>query len=307
MDKIRLNIKLSDNEYVKHLSEYIRINGLNIISLTEENPDITLIDSQQNNDEFILKTHTKETHMYRYKCADRIIGSIIENVDISLGVKGKSNNRTIFVTSAHGGAGKTYISQALSIYLSRNGRKVLYVNLDGLCVKDSIFKCDEQNDISLINYYAKKGNENINAYIERYKNYDAAKNVFFLKSIYPSYDVCFDMNSAKVFIDSLNSNDLYNYTIIDCPLYPFSQYALIMKNSYKTLLIKNRGSEREEEAAVFLKKNDIKIMLICNMIRYTEGIYVPKAEEDISHNPKTFYESIEQIVYELEKSDDAGL
>ena len=119
MDKIRLNIKLSDNEYVKHLSEYIRINGLNIISLTEENPDITLIDSQQNKDEFILKTHTKETHMYRYKSADRIIGSIIENVDISLGVKGKSNNRTIFVTSAHGGAGKTYFSGSIYIFIKK--------------------------------------------------------------------------------------------------------------------------------------------------------------------------------------------
>ncbi|HRR36645.1 MAG TPA: hypothetical protein P5535_06250 [Clostridia bacterium] len=53
-----------------------------------------------------------------------------------------------------------------------------------------------------------------------------------------------------------------------------------------------------------MQKNDIRVMQLCNMIRYTEGIYIPKAEEDITHNPYDFYEAIEQVVYELEKNDE---
>jgi len=303
MNKIKLYVKSSDNEYAGRLKEYIKINGLNMFILTEDNADVVLEDSGAEN-ELLLKTSSKEWHTGKYQSADKIISAIMENIDISAGINVKSENRTIFVTSAHGGAGKTFISQALSIYLSRNGRKVLYINLDGLCVKDSVFRCEQQNDISLIAYYASKGNENINTCIERYKNHDVTKNVYFLNSIYPSYDVTFDMSSAKVFINSLNANSIYNYTIIDCPLYPISPYTFIMKNAYKTLFIKCRGSEREEEVAAFLQKNDIKVIQLCNMIRYTEGIYIPKAEQDIAHNPYDFYEAIEQVVYELEKNDE---
>lgn len=302
MNRIRLHIKLSDKEFERRLTEYIKLNGLNIFILTDVKPDATLTDHLQNPNELVLENIEKKMSFGKYQSADRIISSIIENLDVSFNMNSKSNCKTVFATSAHGGAGKTFISQALSIYLARSGRKVMYVNLDGLCVNDSVFKCNEEKDISLVTYYAKKGVENINKYIEGYKNYDTAKNVYFLKSIYPSFDPSLDTESAEIFIRSLNTNELYDYIVLDCSLLPFSQYFQMMKNSYKTLFIKCRGSEREDEAVTFMQNGGIDILCLCNMIRYTEGIYIPKAEEEIIYNPTSFYDAIEQIVYELEKN-----
>ncbi|MFA5341769.1 MAG: AAA family ATPase [Clostridia bacterium] len=312
MKRIRLQIELSDKEFANRLSQYIKINGLNIFNIINDKPDAVLHDCMKdNNDEYImLNTNNKETSIYRYQSADRIMGSIMEcmdDIDVVLDMKLKSNNKTIFVTSAHGGAGKTYISSALAIYLARKGKKVLHINLDGLCVNDSLFECDDEKDISLIIYYANKNIGNINTYIERYKNFDAGKNVYFIKSIYPSFETLLSLSSAMTFIESLNSNSLYDYIICDCPLYPVEHYTFMMKNAFKTLFVKCRGSEREEEVTTFLKKNEIDILCLCNMIRYTEGIYIPKAEEDIKYNPSSFYESIEQIAYELEKGNGTGL
>jgi hypothetical protein len=89
MNKIKLYVKSSDNEYAGRLKEYIKINGLNMFILTEDNADVVLEDSGAEN-ELLLKTSSKEWHTGKYQSADKIISAIMENIDISAGINVKS-------------------------------------------------------------------------------------------------------------------------------------------------------------------------------------------------------------------------
>ena len=108
------------------------------------------------------------------------------------------------------------------------------------------------------------------------------------------------MDSAAYFIECLHSNELYDYTFIDCPLFANPAYLDMMKCADETVLVKSKGSNREEQVTTFLVENQVNVVLACNMVRYTEGIYIPKVQEDLAHNQVAFYQAIEQILHDSE-------
>lgn len=308
MKKIRLKIDIADSEYSDRLSEYIKIKGLNIFEITDLNQHLTLSDlGSEDSDCLHLLSEKEDVLISKYQSADRIIQSVMENVSKCNEdtVKIVSRNcRVIFVTSGHGGAGKSCISQACAIYWARKGKKVMYINVDGFSVNESIFNTEKPYDISLLMHYTNKVNSDFNVYIERYKNHDSEHDVCFLSSVYPSCDTCFNYEQGQYFMNSLISNDIYDYIFIDCPLYANKTYIDMMKLANKTIFIKNKGSKREEEVIRFLENNGISLLIACNMVRYTEGVYIPSAEESISQNPTGFYDAIDELMYELEQDYD---
>lgn len=307
MNRIRLKMALTDIDYLNRLSQYIKINGLNVFEIVSQNEQVTLCDSEKPDvDDMFLVCPDKRIAICKYQSPDRIMNEIVENTcdcNTNIQFKSVSRNKVVIVTSVHGGAGKSFISQGLAICAARMGKNILYISLDGYSVNDGVFSSENEKDISIVLHYTKKQQGDLNTYIEKYKNHDIVHNVYYLQSIYPSCDTALDFASSVFFVDSLSSNELYDYTFIDCPLFANSVYLNMMKKAEKTVLVKSTGSNREEQVSEFLKSNSINTILACNMVRYTEGIYIPKAEEDLSQNPKSFFESMEQLMYELECDD----
>lgn len=303
MNRIRLKIDLTDIDYSNRLSQYIKINGLNVFEITSQNEQVTLCDSENPDvDDMCLVCQDKRIVICKYQSPDRIMNEIVENTchcNTNIQFKSVSRNKVVIVTSAHGGAGKSFISQGLAICAARMGKNILYISLDGYSVNDGVFSSENEKDISIVLHYAKKQPGDLNTFIEKYKNHDVVHNVYYLQSVYPSCDTTLDLEGSAFFMDSLCSNELYDYTFIDCPLLANPVCLNMMKHAEKIVLVKSTGSNREEQVFEFLKSNSINTILACNMVRYTEGIYIPKAEEDLSQNPISFFESMEQLVYEL--------
>lgn len=307
MKRLRIRIDGKDKPYLDMLREYLKVNGSGLFDIVDENADCLLTDNQTySGKKDVIVLSEENGDIFKYQPADHISACILEKGYIGQG-SGRplcmKKTRIVFMTSAHGGAGKSTIAQGLCLYWSKRSKKVLYIDLDAFTSGECIFSNEKEKDFSILRYYISKMEGDINMYIEKYKNYDAVYDVSYLKSIYPSCENMLTEAESSFLMKGMTENELYDYIVIDPPLYPAKAYLDMMKKSDHVIFVKNAGSTKEEEVIAFLENNDIDPVIACNTVRYTKGIYIPKAESRLELMPKDFFEAMDALSFCMEEKN----
>ena|GEM_PF-591214 len=307
MKRLRIRIDGKDKPYLDMLREYLKVNGSGLFDIVDENADCFLTDDQSySGKKDVIVLAEENGDIFKYQPADHIISCILEK-----GYKDQGSQRPlcikkteiIFITSAHGGAGKSTIAQGLCLYWAKHSKKVLYIDLDAFTSGECIFSNEKEKDFSILRYYISKMEGDINIYIEKYKNYDTVYDVSYLKSIYPSCENMLSEAESSYLMKGMARNELYDYIVIDPPLYPTKVYMDMMKNCDHVIFVKNAGSTKEEEVIAFLENSGVDPVIACNMVRYTKGIYIPKAQSRLELMPKEFFDAMDALSLCMEEKN----
>lgn len=105
-------------------------------------------------------------HLYKYTSIKEIFGEIVGKSGNALNIAKsmKEEPQIVLFTSANGGVGKTTIAMGVSVCLTRNYKKVLYINADRLQVFQHLL--ENPTPISAADVYTKLSNTGANGYNE---------------------------------------------------------------------------------------------------------------------------------------------
>lgn len=151
-DKINLEI-ITDKEYFNNL--FMVPNSAEILIVSEEFYDSSL--QRHNIANIFLMTEEHEegeteelnvVRLFKYTSIKEIFNKIIGRCANVLNIESNDKKETqiILVTSASGGVGKTTVAMGLSTTLTKNYRKVLYINASRL----QSFQCMLENESPII-------------------------------------------------------------------------------------------------------------------------------------------------------------
>lgn len=300
MKKIRVKIEIEDQDYKKRLSDYIKIKGLNLFEINEKTYDLYVKDKQAC---IYLKTKKEEKVISKYQSAQSIMEEMIEifsrhqSLDFSSEEK---RSKVIGICSSQGGEGKTFLAQRMAIWAKKQGKKVLYINLNGMACHEGIFTCDKPKDLSLLFYYLKKENEKFNTYLEMYKNYDPLYKIYYLSGIYPSFDTFLEEKEVNFLMTALRRNSLYDYIILDIPLCFHRAYINILKMAHFSVYIKTSDGPKQKAIEEYLKKEEVKLVPVCKGSGPCLGIFLDSISENDFNMENDFYQAIESIFYQGE-------
>ncbi|MBN2851773.1 MAG: AAA family ATPase [Clostridia bacterium] len=254
MIKTRVTFDIEDHEYFSMLKTYISLNYSEVIITDDCNFDFIITDKPLEGDQYIIISSHHFT-IYKYQKASKICSQIVncaakEVADDEYEISGKKA-KLIVVTSAAGGAGKTRLSQSLCIRLAEMKQKVLYMSLDCFSAMEGKFNDDNENDISKLQYYLTLKRDT-NKSVEAIKGYDSIHNVYFIRSIYPSMDQLFDLDTMETLLTGLMKNTVYQYIIFDIPTCITEASLLLMNHAFLTFVINKFDSPREKIYLKFL-------------------------------------------------------
>ncbi|WP_455713990.1 AAA family ATPase [Anaerosporobacter sp.] len=104
--------------------------------------------------------------LFKYTSIKEVFNEIVGKSAEALNVESKEKNETqiILVTSANGGVGKTTVAMGISAYLTKNYKRVLYINASRLQLFQHML--DNQTTISSPEVYTKLSNSSENIYSE---------------------------------------------------------------------------------------------------------------------------------------------
>ncbi len=214
MGKINLIIADNDLDYLEGITKFLLNNFsqkfrlssfsnleelLSFINGNKEKTDVLLISQNLYSDKimremsevFIIftagKSANKENgleYINKYQKADDIANRIIEiflehSHDNSFLNVTSTDTKVVSVFSVAGGAGKSLISAASSIWLAEKGLKVLYLNLEYFQSTQCFFPNNQKSGLSEIFYYVKERKNKLLQKIEEIKSVDPKTNVHF--------------------------------------------------------------------------------------------------------------------------------
>ncbi len=300
MKKIRVKIEIEDQDYQKRLSDYIKIKGFSLFEINEKTYDLYVKDRQAC---LLLKTKKEEKVINKHQSAQTTMEEMIEifsrhqSIDFS---SEENRSKVIGVTSSQGGEGKTFLAQRMAVWAKKQGKKVLYINLNGMACHEGIFTCEKPKDLSLLFYYLKKESEKFNTYLEMYKNYDPLYKIHYLSGVYPSCDIFLEEKEVNYFMTALKRNSLYDYIILDIPLYPHRAYTNILKMTYFTVYIKSSDGPKQRAIEDYLRAEEVKLVPVCKGSGPCLGILLDQVSENDFNMENDFYQTIESIFYQGE-------
>lgn len=102
--------------------------------------------------------------LFKYTSIKEIFNEVIGKSARSLNIEGnvKEETQIVLVTSAHGGAGKTTVSMGISACLTRNYKRVLYINASRL--QNFYYLLENDTVITAMDIYSKLNNPTENIY-----------------------------------------------------------------------------------------------------------------------------------------------
>jgi len=133
--------------------------------------------------------------------------------------KDGTNSSNVFAfVSSNGGAGSSTVAAAFAMFLARNGKKVLYLNIENFGTADTFFQADGTYDLGDVLYAIKSNKSNLMLKLEGTVKQDMS-GVFFYDSCKLPLDVMeIKEDDVKKLIDELELTNSYNEIIVDMNL-----------------------------------------------------------------------------------------
>ncbi|RDU25146.1 AAA family ATPase [Anaerosacchariphilus polymeriproducens] len=176
----------------------------NIIFITNER-------EKQNN----LDSLGQDVYVYKYQGINEIYAYIDKVISTRLGIQTeiKEETKMIGIYSPVGGIGKTTTAIRIANALSKENKKVLYMNIESVQTFSQIFHAAEvleEGVVSFIKSRDKKLNEVVSKLIRSNRKFDY---VLPLRQSMPMYGL--ELEDYSYFIKCCKENLLYDYIILD--------------------------------------------------------------------------------------------
>ncbi|MGL5150381.1 MAG: AAA family ATPase [Clostridium sp.] len=174
---------------------------------------ITLCENHRNNDLDIKKICKYQNGHAICSCIKKIYSSL--NQSISFNKNEKMKVLTLF--SPVGGVGKTTLSLLFAIRLTKEGKKVLLLNLEQISSLDIYFNTEDKvNTIADLFYRASEsveiGKETLNGIIKR----DSSTNVYYINPVNSTLEIEDSTGNNLIYLlDSIKRQCDFDYVIVD--------------------------------------------------------------------------------------------
>jgi len=268
---LTITFDIKDKEYFKMLKQYIMLNYSNTIKIDNKQYDYTISDKEKLNNKYIIINDT-DFDIYKYQKASRICTQLMNKSNIKKTLYNDENYNSkikiITVTSTVGGAGKTTLAEKICVLLANDNNKVLYISLNSSSILPGNFRDKEEVDISKLKYYIIK-KEDTNISIEKCKSYDVDKDVFFIRSTYPSMDGFMSIELIKKLLEEIKQNSIYDFVVFDIPSCLTKTNIEIINQGSLNFLIKLNENTKEQIYIDYLKE---KVTSKINVINRQQDI-----------------------------------
>lgn len=248
MTKLRLVIGDRDEKYIKRLSDYITFHygeKIEIYSFTELGLLEAFLQKNQVNSVLVGKSFLRiretipqktvfvylsegietENHenmhtLLKYQSVDALVKEIMSlcSEQISGLFSGKrpgERGRVILFESPAGGVGTTTIAASCAIYFARQGKKVLYVNLESFGGTEDIFSCEGRFDFGDVIYALMSRKANLSLKLESVVKQDIS-GVCFIEPCRKPMDLrSLKAEDAVTLFETLSGDGIYDYIIVD--------------------------------------------------------------------------------------------
>lgn len=133
--------------------------------------------------------------------------------------KGGSNSSNVYAfVSSNGGAGSSSTAAGFAVFLARNGKKVLYLNIENFGSANTFFEADGTYDLGDVLYAIKSNKSNLMLKLEGTVKQDVS-GVYFYDSCKLPLDVLeIKEDDIKKLIDELELTNSYDAIIVDMNL-----------------------------------------------------------------------------------------
>lgn len=205
-----------------------------------------------------------------------------QHSDITLKRAGNGRCKCIAFMSPAGGVGTSTMAAAVASFLSKNGKKILYVDLDTYGEMEVFFSGEGQLDMGSIIYELKKGNTNLHLKLESVIKKDIS-GVYFIQQPKVLMDMMeLTEQNMAVFIDELQTALDFEYVILDMDFNLNKEVVEVYQHIDQIILvsdgseISNRKLQRAREAYKIIDQNssatlESKISLVYNKFSSKTG------------------------------------
>jgi cellulose biosynthesis protein BcsQ len=251
MGKINLVIADNDLDYLEEISKFLLINFsqkfqlssfsnndelLSYMNNEQRKIDILLISPDLYSDNIkrdmfgiviiltagmSLSKNGNFKYINKYQRADDISNNIISMYSeyskdtLFSGIISKET-KIVAVYSASGGAGKTMVSTASSIYLSMKGLKVLYLNFETFQSTQHYFTGGSDKNLSNLFYFMKNEKNKLALKIEETKNIDIKTGVHYFSPPESAFEIAeLESEEIKYLLNQIKEKCIYDVVFVD--------------------------------------------------------------------------------------------
>nr|WP_279381056.1 AAA family ATPase [Alkaliphilus hydrothermalis] len=154
---------------------------------------------------------------------------------------GKSEGCKIFsIYSPMGGVGKTTVAVATGTLLAQMGKKVLYLNLEGISSQYIYFQQGSEYSLSNIFYLTKNRNKNLTLKLESMVMKDYATQIHYIAPLDSPLELEeIEPKDIEYLLTELEGSRMYDYIILDLSSNFDSNNLKFMTMSHKVMMILN--------------------------------------------------------------------
>lgn len=271
-DKIDLEI-ISDRMYFDEV--FTSPQKVDILIISEELYNVSL--QKQNISHIFLMTEQYEEEqtdelninkIFKYTSIKEILNEIIGKASDSLKVTNvnKKEPQVVLVYSANGGAGKTTVALGISAALTKNYKRVLYVNAEKL--HSFHYFLENKSSITSSEVYAKLTNPSANVYHEI--KHVLRKELFtYLPPFKTSLmSLGIDFETYEKFITSAKNSKEYDFIIVDTDSTFDENKANLLNIADKVIMVTNQTISAIVATNLLISNingvNSEKYMFVCN-------------------------------------------
>ena len=277
-NKVDLEI-ITDEEYFKNL--FLEPQRADILIVSEDFYDSSLKKHNISN-LFIMMEQYEEgktdelniNRLFKYTSIKEIFSKITAKSARALNINEivKKESQVVLVCSACGGVGKTTVSLGISASLTKNYKKVLYINAGRLQSFHRMLK--NQSVISSADIYAKlvRGNENIYSDIKHVLRKEIFSYLPPFKAALMSLGLTYSIYE-KIVTSAKKSND-YDYIVIDADTAFDEDNAKLLNISDKVIIVNEQTSSSIFATNILVDNingtNSDKYIFVCNNFNKNE-------------------------------------
>lgn len=274
MHKINLVLYTSDQSYAEYFSSYIRNpeNGMRFSAkiytdseafhkhIRNQKQHILLTDMQvteETSDNFDMvirlsdgqETIQEEASIFKYQPLKESLSQVLAiyfevNGKIRTLMNEKQKEKVISFYSGSAGSGKTLGSLCLAKYLTQQGKRTFYLNLEQIHSTYLFFQEEKESSVEVF-YYLKNNINKLVAKVESLKTTDSLTNIdYFSLPVLPEEMDHITGEEVELLIQALKDSQSYEYIIVDLDdsLHERNQAAMRVSDEVVWLLSSDQNS-----------------------------------------------------------------
>ncbi|MCT1901557.1 AAA family ATPase [Oceanobacillus sojae] len=274
MHKINLVLYTSDQSYAEYFSSYIRNpeNGMRFSAKIYTNSeafhkhirnqkqhilltDMKVMDEDSVNFDMIIRlsdgqeTIQKEASIFKYQPLKESLSQVLAiyfeaNDKISTLMNKKQKEKVISFYSGSAGTGKTLTSLCLAKYMTQQGKRTFYLNLEQIHSTYLFFQEEKESSVEVF-YYLKNNINKLVSKVESLKSTDSLTNIdYFSLPVLPEEMDHITGEEVELLIQALKDSQSYDYIIVDLDvsLHERNQAAMRVSDEIVWLLSSDQNS-----------------------------------------------------------------